>query len=50
MLVCTLVVLHHFPVALLLNEELKDLYQCVCSASTILVNLGVLKWHKFLLY
>ena len=49
MLVYKLVVLHHCSLALLLNEELKDLYQCVFSASTILVNLGILKWLSFLL-
>lgn len=43
--VCKLVVLCRCP--LFLDEELKDLYQFVFSACTILVNLGILKTQGF---
>lgn len=48
-LVSKIVILCCCPLALLLNEELKDLYQCVFNANTSLVNLGIPKWLRFLL-
>lgn len=36
------------PLALFLDEELKDLYQLVFSACTILVNLGILETQGFI--
>lgn len=41
--VCKLVFLCCSPLALFLDEELKDVYQFIFSASTILINLGILK-------